>query len=155
MSDDALKDLRMLLVVPETITVAGTDVTLRPFEFRHLERVLTLVESAKSVMKIGADALSLDLLRLLTDQYEVAVELMTILGRQPREFVEGLAIDEALFLLGACIRVNADFFIQKLSPLVMLAITSQAPSAFVSAHTPPPDSEAATAAPDGATSSPG
>ena len=123
-ASDPYADLRKLLMTPATEEVAGVQLSIAPFVFEQLPHMLDLVTQAKEFIRIGLTSLEVDVQRLIAQQYPLAVELIATLSGQPAEWVRGLRIDQALFLLTVYVRVNADFFIRHVAPMVMLALSS-------------------------------
>lgn len=138
MSDrkDPFADLRALLVEPVVETVAGRELIVQPFAFERVAHVVELVDRVRGMIKLDVLALDFDLLGLLTQQYDTAVDLIATLANVPEDWARALAIDQAMFVLGIFVRVNADFFLQRLAPLVMLTLSSLERSASPSPQTP-------------------
>lgn len=127
---DPYADLRGLLVPRSEETLGGRTLTVRPFDFGLLPAVADQVKAAKSFITTSADgAVDFDFVSLFAQQHGTAMELLQLLSGQEKEWLGKLPADEALFLFAVYVRVNADFFIQRLAPLLMLAWTSLASSA--------------------------
>lgn len=150
--NDTLKDLRALIGERLSETVEGKTIVFMPFEFERLPRMIELIEQAKDVIVIAGDALDIDTVKLLSTQYETALALMVEMSGQDEAWLRKLPADSALFVLAAYIRVNADFFIRRLAPIAMQAISSLGQFASPSAS-PSTSAPTATAA-NGATLSP-
>jgi hypothetical protein len=56
--------------------------------------------------------------RLIGEGGDGVLDLMVIGSKKPREWVENLEMDEGVELLTSIFEVNADFFIQRVLPLV-------------------------------------
>jgi hypothetical protein len=52
---------------------------------------------------------------------EAVITATAVASRRPKEWVEGLALDEAIRLAAAVFEVNADFFVQRVVPAVQHA----------------------------------
>ena len=61
---------------------------------------------------------------LLVRHGERLVPMVAQLTGQSREWVEALPLDEAVELLGTLIEVNADFFTQRLRPVIQKRMTA-------------------------------
>jgi hypothetical protein len=55
---------------------------------------------------------------------EECLDMLSVLINKPREFVDELDPQDTLFLIGDCIEVNLDFFIQKILPVLSGGISN-------------------------------
>ena len=102
--------------VPIEIRVAEQTIALTPLVLGELPAF------AKAIQPFTADlAIEPDWLRLLGSHGDSMIEAMAIASRQSREWIAGLALDEAICLAQALFEVNADFFIRRLLPSVTRA----------------------------------
>lgn len=110
--------LAVLPPIPVEIRVAQQTLSLTPLVLGELPAF------AKAIQLFTADlAIEPDWLRLLGSHGEAMIEAMAIASRQPREWIAGLALDEAIFLAQALFEVNADFFIQRVVPKLGEAVS--------------------------------
>ena len=110
--------MTVLPPVPVEIRVADRTITLTPLVLGELPAF------DKAIQPFTADlAIEPDWLRLLGSHGEAMIEAMAIASRQPREWIAGLALDEAIFLAQALFEVNADFFIQRVVPKLGEAVS--------------------------------
>lgn len=131
----AADELTELFPEAETVTVAGEAISIEPLTIAKLGRV------AKALQAIGESLSATDMPTLCAEHTEQAIEAVAAATGKPIEFIGGLRADEFLRLAMAVFRVNADFFAQRLAPLVAEATTlvtaklgaGQTPSASSSA----------------------
>lgn len=110
--------LAVLPPVPVEIRVADQTITLTPLVLGELPAF------AKAIQPFTADlAIEPDWLRILGGHGDSMIEAMAISSRQSREWIAGLALDEAVCLAQALFEVNADFFIQRVVPKLGEAVS--------------------------------
>jgi len=110
--------MTVLPPVPFEIRVADQTIALTPLVLGELPAF------AKAIQPFTADlAIEPDWLRLLGSHGEAMIEAMSIASRQPREWIAGLALDEAIFLAQSLFEVNADFFIRRVVPKLGEAVS--------------------------------
>lgn len=110
--------MAVLPPVPIEIRVAAQTIALTPLVLGELPAF------AKAVQPFTADlAIEPDWLRLLGSHGDSMIEAMAIASRQSREWIAGLALDEAIFLAQSLFEVNADFFIQRVVPKLGEAVS--------------------------------
>lgn len=110
--------MAVLPPVPVEIHVAAQTITLTPLVLGELPAF------AKAIQPFTTDlAIEPDWLRLLGSHGEAMIEAMAIASRKPREWIAGLALDEAIFLAQTLFEVNADFFIQRVVPKLGEAVS--------------------------------
>ena len=110
--------MAVLPPVPVEIHVAAQTITLTPLVLGELPAF------AKAIQPFTADlAIEPDWLRLLGSHGDSMIEAMAIASRQSREWIAGLALDEAIFLAQSLFEVNADFFIQRVVPKLGEAVS--------------------------------
>ena len=110
--------MAVLPPVPVEIRVAAQTIALTPLVLGELPAF------AKAIQPFTADlAIEPDWLRLLGSHGDSMIEAMAITSRQSREWIAGLALDEAIFLAQALFEVNADFFIQRVVPKLGEAVS--------------------------------
>lgn len=110
--------MAVLPPVPIEIRVAAQTIALTPLVLGELPAF------AKAIQPFTADiAIEPDWLRLLGSHGDSMIEAMAIASRQSREWISGLALDEAIFLAQSLFEVNADFFIQRVVPKLGEAVS--------------------------------
>ena len=110
--------MAVLPPVPIEIRVAAQTIALTPLVLGELPAF------AKAIQPFTADiAIEPDWLRLLGSHGDSMIEAMAIASRQSREWIAGLALDEAIFLAQSLFEVNADFFIQRVVPKLGEAVS--------------------------------
>lgn len=110
--------MTVLPPVSVEIRVAEQTIALTPLVLGELPAF------AKAIQPFTADlAIEPDWLRLLASHGDSMIEAMSIASRQSREWIAGLALDEAICLAQALFEVNADFFIQRVVPKLGEAVS--------------------------------
>ena len=105
--------MAVLPPVPVEIRVAAQTIALTPLVLGELPAF------AKAIQPFTADlAIEPDWLRLLGSHGEAMINAMAIASRQPREWVDALALDDAITLAATVFEVNADFFVRRIAPKV-------------------------------------
>lgn len=108
MSDETFAALPPLaervVIVDETLEIAPLKVGELPAFARALRPLAG---------KLSAQP---DWLGLLADDGEALLDALAIASRRPREWVGALPLDEAIKLAETVFAVNADFFIQRVTP---------------------------------------
>jgi hypothetical protein len=132
---DQFADLRKLLVKPIEETIGGRKLVIRVFDFERLPAVTDLVAKAKQFIVITQEGVvDFDFIGVFQQQHSLAMQLLHELSNGiETEWLGKLPSDEALFLFAIYVRVNADFFVQRLAPLLMTVWSSLALSGFASA----------------------
>lgn len=103
------------------IEIAGEQIEIRPFKFGKFGRVMELLKPMMGEVMLFNEGNSLN--ELLSDHHERVMDAITYLTDRPRDWVEGLSNLDAVRLVGALIRVNSDFFEQRLIPLLMTELS--------------------------------
>jgi hypothetical protein len=115
-----MNELEQLIPVPVEIRVGGEVLQLTPIrlgEVPSLARILGPI-----VGKLGQT--EPDWLDLLSQHGGSLLSAMSIAARKPRDWIDGLEIDEAIRLAAALLEVNADFFIHRVLPAIESAAAS-------------------------------
>jgi hypothetical protein len=133
MSTDT-KEIELLFPQGKTITLKGKEHIIKPFGFGKFPKLLRLlkgikvdyapksleetIEVAKEIAKTSV------IMDIITDNSDRVVEVCELATNQKKEFFDDLPPDEAVMLLHAIIEVNTDFFIKRLQPQVLSALSS-------------------------------
>lgn len=110
--------MAVLPPVPVEIRVGDQTIALTPLVLGELPAFARAIQPFTT--ELAAEP---DWLRLLGSHGEAMIEAMAIASRQPREWIAGLALDEAISLAQALFEVNADFFIRRVVPKVGEAVS--------------------------------
>ncbi len=110
--------MAVLPPVPVEIRVADQTIALTPLVLGELPAFARAIQPFTTELAVEPDWL-----RLLGSYGEAMIEAMAIASRQPREWIAGLALDEAICLAQALFEVNADFFIRRVVPKVGEAVS--------------------------------
>ena len=108
-----MDDLNTL--IPETfdLNIAGESIEITPLRLGEFPAMLKAVKPFAE--QLDADP---DWLFLLAEHGEALLDALTVACRRPREWVDELALDDALELAASVFEVNADFFVQRVAPNV-------------------------------------
>jgi hypothetical protein len=122
------------------VTVGGQTIALRPFYFGELPKAVRLLRPVTEAVR-GAGIASFDgqtfglaadwpllLPKLMDEGGEALLDFVAFASHQPREWFDTLAADEGIALTKAVFEVNGDFFVQKIAPLMGMAVAPQAPA---------------------------
>ena len=123
-----MNDLNTLFPQPLEITVGGELLELTPIRLGEVPSLARIL--APLVGKFGQG--EPDWLELLGQHGGSLLSALAIASRRPREWIDGLAVDEAIQLAAALLEVNADFFVRRVLPAIESAaalIPSDSPSA--------------------------
>ncbi|WKB50858.1 hypothetical protein [Eleftheria terrae] len=113
MSEDATMDLDVISPPAVTVNVAGERLEIRPLVLGELPAVLKAVRPFASQLSAEPEWLT-----LLCEHGEALLQTLSLAARRPREWIDRLAVDEALVLAGAVFEVNADFFVRRVAPRI-------------------------------------
>jgi hypothetical protein len=102
---------------PQSLEVAGDTLALTPIRVGEVPALLAAIKPIAPQLVSGDP----DWLALLTDHAEAILDALAVAARRPREWVEGLALDEAVQLATALFEVYADFFVQRIAPAIQNA----------------------------------
>ncbi|MFO0497140.1 MAG: hypothetical protein ACK52G_04345 [Betaproteobacteria bacterium] len=114
----ASEPMAVLPPIPVEIRVADQTIALTPLVLGELPAFARAIQPFTTELAVEPDWL-----RLLGSHGEAMIEAMTIASRQPRGWIAGLALDEAICLAQALFEVNADFFIRRVVPKVGEAVS--------------------------------
>jgi hypothetical protein len=102
---------------PTSVSVGGETIDITPIKVGELPAF------ARAVQPVAAQlSASPNWLALLADHGEAVIDAVAIAARRPREWVQALALDEAVLLAEAIFEVNADFFLQRVQPRLTQAL---------------------------------
>lgn len=102
--------------VPETVLIAGETLEIVPLKVGELPAFVRAIRPFAQALTQDVDWLA-----LFGSRGEDLVQALAIACRRPKDWVEGLELDEAIRLAEAVFEVNADFFIQKVAPMATFA----------------------------------
>jgi len=117
---------------PQSIEIAGDTLTLTPIRVGEVPALLAAIKPIAPQLMSGDP----DWLALLTDHGEAILDALAVAARRPREWVEGLALDDAVQLATVLFEVNADFFVQRVVPAIQRAAVRIERSVKVAGMTP-------------------
>lgn len=130
---DALQDVTLLFPLGKSVTLKGKTITVKPFGFGKYPRILKLLKglnvgedapanAGEAMKKIQGNAKA-DIMALIADNSDAVVELCALAVDQQKAYFDDLPPDEAIELVQAIIEVNADFFIKRLQPKLLGALS--------------------------------
>ena len=120
---------------PTQVTLGdGTLFELGPVRLGELPRLLACARPLQDDLTPQPDWLA-----LLLKHSDAVLQMLSICSRRPREWVDGLALDDAVLLCTAVFEVNADFFVARVAPAVQGAAQRLGPMLhqISTAGTPP------------------
>lgn len=128
MTDDT-KEIALLFPSGKEITLKGKKVIVKPFGFGKFPKVLQLAKDLKldNEAPAGADgvavAKSLDIGTIMAENADKVVDLCALALGVKSDYLDDLPPDEGIELCQAIIEVNADFFIKRLQPKLLTALS--------------------------------
>lgn len=137
-----MDDLNVLVPPSVTLTVGGESVAITPLRIGELPAFTRAI--APAVAEFRRDGI--DWLALFGLHGEAMLTALAVATRKPREWIEGLAADEAILLAAKVIEVNSDFFARRVLPKVEAAM-AQLPVTAAGSTSPSGSSPTATASP--------
>ena len=115
-------ELTNLFPTGKEVSIQAENLTIKPFKFGELPKVFKLVTpmaAALSTLQQNRDNPATAIAGLIANGGDSILDLMVIGSHKPREWIDNLDMDEGATLLTAILEVNADFFIQKVLPVIM------------------------------------
>jgi hypothetical protein len=106
-------DLDVLVPQPQVVDLAGQRLAISPLVLGELPAMLKAVQPFAQRLADEPDWLA-----LLSDHGDALLTALAIASRQPREWVDALALDDAITLAATVFEVNADFFVRRIAPKV-------------------------------------
>lgn len=110
---DPLSDLDMLVPQAQVLELAGQPLNIRALVVGELPAMLKAVRPFAEQLTGEPDWLA-----LLCDHGDALLAALALASRQPRDWVDALALDDAITLAAAVFEVNADFFVHRVAPKV-------------------------------------
>jgi len=102
---------------PQPLEVAGVELPITPIRIGEVPALLAAVRPFAHQLVDGDP----DWLGLLADHGDALITAIAVASRRPKEWVESLAMDDAIRLATALFEVNADFFVQRVVPTIQHA----------------------------------
>lgn len=106
-------DLDVLVPQARVLEMAGQRLTIRALVVGELPAMLKAVRPFAEQLTGEPDWLA-----LLCDHGDALLAALALASRQPRDWVDALALDDAITLAAAVFEVNADFFVRRVAPKV-------------------------------------
>ena len=104
-------DLKVLFPGTE-ITVGGETLTVKPFAFGLLPRVIQLLRKVTD----GLKGPFVDVLQIMEDGGGDLMDLLAVTTGKPRAWVDALPLDEGVLLTSTVLEVNRDVFTKAVVP---------------------------------------
>lgn len=124
-------DLDVLVPQARLMEMAGQRLAISPLVVGELPAMLKAVRPFAEQLTGEPDWLA-----LLCDHGDALLAALALASRQPREWVNALALDDAITLAAAVFEVNADFFVRRVAPKV--STLAQSLSGRLAGATPSP-----------------
>jgi len=112
-SSSVANEFAALPPLPLSMEIHGEALDLTPLRVGELPAFVRAIRSFAEQLTT-----SVDWLGIFADHGDALLDALAIASRRPRSWVEALALDEAIRLGEALLEVNADFFIQRVSPQI-------------------------------------
>lgn len=106
-------DLDVLVPQARVLELTGQRLTVSPLVVGELPAMLKAVHPFAEQLTGEPDWLT-----LLCDHGDTLLAALALASRQPRDWVDALALDDAITLAAAVFEVNADFFVRRVAPKV-------------------------------------
>jgi phosphoheptose isomerase len=121
-----MDELALIFSTEHRITLAGVAVDVSPVKLGELARLAPLFKG----INIDTEGTPADVaLALLTSgNADAVIKAIAIASRTTLEFVEGLALDDAVTLLAAVLEANWDSAKKKLVPVINRVLQAAAPA---------------------------
>lgn len=119
-------ELTALFPTGKQISICGENLTIKPFKFGELPKVFKAIEPITGTLGSLLQSRSPDITviaNLISEGGESIMDLMCIAAKVPRSKLDEMEMDDGVELLVSIFEVNADFFIQKVLPLVNAKMT--------------------------------
>ena len=111
--------LETLFPLGKQLTIRDVNLTIKPFRFGELSRVLKAADpifsSLFTALKQGNNQIEM-ITTIVAESNDSIVDLIQISTKQPREWIEQLDIDEGVELFMSVLEVNGDFFVRRVLP---------------------------------------
>ena len=113
-----MDDFKAFPVEPTQVKLSdGSVLEIGPVKLGQLPRLVAAVRPL--VDKLSAEP---DWLALLLNHGDAVLELLAICTRRKREWVDELALDDAVHLCATVFEVNVDFFVAQVAPAIQGAV---------------------------------
>lgn len=109
-----MSDLDALPPLPQVLVLAGITLEITPIRVGEIPALLAAIRPFAHRLAAGDP----DGLELLAEHGDALLDAVAVASRQPRVWVDGLALDEALRLATFLFEVNADFFTRQVLPVI-------------------------------------
>lgn len=128
---DNIQEITQLFPQGKEVTLKGKKVVVKPFGFGKFPKVLRLLKDLKveeesvpkDIKDIPAAVRTMDVAALVVENSEKVVDLCVLAIDQPTAYFNDLPGDEGIELCQAIIEVNADFFVARLQPKLLVALS--------------------------------
>ncbi|GHU08293.1 hypothetical protein AGMMS50225_06670 [Betaproteobacteria bacterium] len=107
-----MSDLDAFPPTPQALDIASVAVQITPIRVGEIPKLLAAIRPFGHRL-VGGDP---DWFALLAEHGDALITAVAVASRQPEEWVEELAMDDAIRLAAALFEVNADFFVQRVVP---------------------------------------
>lgn len=124
-------DLDVLVPQTQSLEIAGQRLTISPLVIGELPAMLKAVRPFAEQLTGDPDWLA-----LLCEHGDALLAALSLASRRPREWVDALALDDAITLAATVFEVNADFFVRRVAPKV--STLAQSLSGRLAGATPSP-----------------
>ena len=109
-----MSGLESLAPQAKRVTVAGRDFDLLPVKMRDLKAF------SDAAIPVAPLVLTNRVLEAATEHYEGMKAALAIAAKAEPEWLDGLDPEEFFRLVSAVVEVNGDFFVRRLTPLILV-----------------------------------
>lgn len=115
---------------PRRLTIAGVALEVGPLRVRQIPSFARAIAPAAGLLFAG------DILAAVAEHGESLITAMAVATGMEEEWLGGLTADEFLEIAAAVVEVNADFFVQRVVPMMTGLADRLMPEATGTAATP-------------------
>lgn len=130
--NDTAEQIKELFPEGKVVTLKGKEITVKPFGFGKYPKLLKLLKDMKvedevpavqNVSELPAAVKKVNIGALMAENADIVISICCLAINEKEEFFLELPGDEGVELCQAILEVNVDFFVARLQPKVLGAIT--------------------------------
>jgi hypothetical protein len=133
------EDLEVLFPTGKTVTANGEEITIKPYTFGQIPKVIGTVRKLS-----GALGENGDVLEAIEKGGEDLIALVMFTTGKPRDWFDSLPTDEGVALVTAIYEVNKDFFDKRVKPTLPTSLFGSAAQPEIGEASPASSSDTAT-----------
>jgi len=123
--NDTVQQIEQLFPQGKEVILKGKPYIIKPFGFGKFPRVLKLLKDVRTsdAPSTVADLPKMNLSSFIADNAETVVSLCSLAINEKEPWFDDLPSDEGVKLCQAIVEVNADFFVTRLQPQLLEALS--------------------------------